>query len=760
MRSWFASLVLVSTLCSPSPARAQAQATSPLVEALLSRMTLEEKLGQLTQVGGDAPETGPHAATGTVEEVRSGHVGSFLGVVGAETTRRLQHIAVEETRLHIPLLFGADVIHGFRTIFPVPLGEAASWDVALAERCARVAALEATAHGVQWDYAPMVDIARDARWGRVVEGAGEDPFLGSAFAVARVRGLQGGTGAIATRMIATAKHFVAYGAAEGGRDYNTADISERTLREVYLPPFRAAVEAGAGSVMAAFNELAGVPMHANRRLLRNVLRDEWGFRGMVVSDWAGVGQLLAHGVAATPADAASLSLSAGVDVDMVSRLYLRELPAIVHREPRLSRAIDDAVRRVLQAKLSLGLFDDPYRYSDVAREAARTGTPEARALSRKAARESLVLLENRGSILPLQKGLATIAVVGALADDARSVLGSWAASGRSEEAVSLLAGIRAAVSPKTRVIYARGASPTSDDSSGFAAATHAAESADAVIAVVGETEDMSGEARSRTQLDLPGAQQALVERLAATHKPLVVILMNGRPLVLSRLVAQAPAILEAWYPGTEAGHAVADIVFGDHDPSGKLPISFPRAVGQVPMYYAHKSTGRPPSDSDPYTSKYTDVAVTPLYAFGHGLTYTHCEYDAPHLSATRIDPEQALRVQVTVRNTGHRAADEVVQLYLRDDVASFTRPVRVLRGFVRVSLPPGAAREVTFTLDRDDFALMDADGKRVIEPGTFTVFVGGSSDAERSAQFEVTRGEHLAGLGSAIPRFMRTPSAG
>jgi beta-glucosidase len=720
-------------------------------------MTVEEKLGQLTQVGGDSPETGPHAATGTTDEVRSGHIGSFLGVLGAETTRRLQRIAVEETRLHIPLLFGSDVIHGFRTIFPVPLGEAASWDVALAERCARVSALEATAHGVQWDYAPMVDIARDARWGRVVEGAGEDPFLGAAFAVARVRGLQGGTGAAATSMIATAKHFVAYGAAEGGRDYNIADLSERTLREVYLPPFRAAVEAGAGAVMTAFNEVAGVPMHANRRLLRDVLRDEWGFRGMVVSDWAGIAQLLAHGMVTNPAEAASLALSAGVDVDMVSRYYLRELPALAQRDARLSRAIDDAVRRVLQAKLSLGLFDDPYRYSDVARETARTSTPEARALARKAGRESLVLLENRGSLLPLKKELATIAVVGALADDARSVLGSWAASGRAEEAVSLLAGIRAAVSPKTRVLYARGASPTSDDSTGFAEAERAAASADAIIAVVGETEDMSGEARSRSQLELPGAQQALVERLAASHKPLVVILMNGRPLVLSRLVPLAPAVLEAWYPGSEGGHAVADVVFGDHEPSCKLPISFPRAVGQVPIYYAHKATGRPSNDGDPYTSKYIDVPVTPLYAFGHGLGYSRVEYDAPRLSATRLDPEQTLRVQVTVRNAGQRAADEVVQLYLRDDVASFTRPVRALRGFVRVSLAPGSAEDVTFALDRDDLALLDAGGKRVIEPGTFTVFVGGSSDADHSAQFEVTRGERLAGLGSAIPRFMRTP---
>jgi beta-glucosidase len=756
MKSRLVSLLLVSWLCSSSPAGAQGHAPNARVEALLSRMTLEEKLGQLTQIGGGTQATGPKAATGTEDDIRRGHVGSFLGVWGAETTHRLQRIAVEETRLHIPLLFAADVIHGFRTIFPVPLAEAASWDVALAERCARTAALEATAHGLQWDYAPMVDIARDARWGRVVEGAGEDPFLGSAFAVARVRGLQSRTAATGSEMIATAKHFVAYGAAEGGRDYNTVDISDRTLREVYLPPFRAAVEAGAGSIMAAFNELAGVPMHANQRLLRNVLRDEWGFQGVLVSDYTGIKELMAHGVAATPADATRLSLSAGVDVDMISGFYLRELPDLVRRDPRLSRAIDDAVRRVLEAKLSLGLFDDPYRYSDVAREAARTSTPEARALSREAARESLVLLENRGQILPLKKGLATLAVIGALADDTRSVLGNWAAVGRPEEAVSILAGIRAAVSPATRVLYARGASAKSDDTLGFAEAERAARSADAIIAVVGETEDMSGEARSRARLELPGAQQTLIERLAATHKPLVVILLNGRPLALPAVVAHAPAVLEAWYPGSEAGHAVADVVFGDYDPSGKLPISFPRAVGQVPITYAHKPTGRPPSDSETYSSKYIDVAVTPLYVFGHGLSYTRFEYDTPRLSVTRLDPNETLRVQVTVRNAGQRAGTEVAQLYLRDDIASFTRPVRALRGFTRVSLLPGAAQELTFTLDRDDFALLDADGKRIIEPGTFTVFVGGSSSAERSAQFEVTRGERLAGLGSAIPHFMRS----
>lgn len=755
MRPWPA--LVVCLLCVSRLAFAAPRV--PRVEALLARMTLEEKLGQLTQLGGGAQATGPKAAAGTEEDIRRGKVGSFLGVWGAETTRRLQRIAVEESRLRIPLLFSGDVIHGFRTIFPVPLAEASSWNVDLAERSARAAALEATAHGLHWDYAPMVDIARDARWGRIVEGAGEDPFLGAAFAVARVRGFQGGSVADASRMMATAKHFAAYGAAEGGRDYNTADVSERTLWEVYFPPFRAAVEAGASSVMAAFNEIAGTPMHGSRELLRGVLRDRWGFSGVLVSDYEGVKELLAHGVADTPAAAARLGLSAGVDVDMVSGFFLRELPALARQDARLLRPIDEAARRVLEAKHALGLFDDPYRYSDPARETARTLTPELRALAREAARQAVVLLENRGQVLPLKKTLGALAVVGALAEDARSTLGSWSAAGRAEEATSILAGIRAAVSPKTRVVFARGASPRSDDTSGFAEAERAARGADAVIAVVGETEDMSGEARSRASLGLPGAQQALVERLAGSGKPLVVVLMNGRPLALPALVARAPAVLEAWFAGTEAGGAVADVLFGEVNPSGKLPVSFPRVTGQVPLTYAAKRTGRPPRETEIYSSKYLDVSWTPLYPFGHGLGYTRFDYDAPALSAARIAPEDTLAVKVTVKNAGARAGVETVQLYLRDDVATVTRPVRALRGFARVSLAPGASTEVTFALDKDDFALLDADGKRVVEPGAFTVYVGGDSNAERSASFEVTRGARLAGLGPAIPRFMRTGAA-
>jgi beta-glucosidase len=744
-------------LCAQVHAQAQPApaATSDPVSALLARMTLEEKAGQLAQWSGGRYPTGPSAAAGSEQDIRRGRVGSFLGVWGAEATRRLQRIAVEESRLHVPILFSADVIHGFRTIFPVPLAEAASWDVELAQRCARAAAVEASAYGIHWDYAPMVDIARDARWGRIVEGAGEDPFLGSAFAVARVRGFQDAAPGDATALLATAKHFVAYGAAEGGRDYNTVDVSERSLREIYLPPFRAAVEAGVSAIMPAFNEIAGTPMHAHRALLRDLLRDQWGFSGVVVSDYTGIKELIAHGVSAVPREAGVLALQASIDVDMISGIYWAELPGLVRSGQVPESLLNDAARRVLEAKHKLGLFADPYRYSDPKREQARTLTPEARALAREAAGKSIVLLRNQGELLPLRKNLGTLAVVGALADDARAVLGSWSGIGEVKDAFSVLAGIRAAVAPSTRVVYARGAAPSGNDASGFEEAERAARSADAVVLVVGENPEMSGEASSRTSLGLPGAQQALLERLQATGKPLVVVLMNGRPLALPWMAEHVPAILETWYLGVEAGHAVADVLFGDVNPSGKLPNSFPRNVGQLPVYYDHKPTGRPPSEAERYSSKYLDVAWTPLYPFGYGLSYTSFAYDPLRLSATKLAPTDTLTVRVTVRNTGKRAGDEVVQLYLRDEVASVTRPVAALRGFARVSLAPGQAREVSFTLDQEDFALLDASWQRVVEPGSFTVFVGGSSAQVRAAQFSVTHAARLSGPGSAIPRFMR-----
>lgn len=737
-----------------SAAHAQEPAESRIA-SLLSQMTLEEKLGQLTQGGAQETATGPLVQNGGEEQLRKGLVGSILGITGADATRKLQKVAVEGSRLKIPLLFAYDVIHGFRTIFPIPLAEAAGWDVALAERSARAAAVEATANGLHWNYAPMVDIGRDARWGRVMEGAGEDPYLGAALAVARVRGFRGGKRGDNTIMLATAKHFVAYGAAESGRDYNTVDVSERTLRELFFPPFRAAVEAGVDAVMPAFNEVSGIPMTAHRPLIRDVLREQWGFRGIVVSDYTAIRELMMHGVAATRAEAGRLAAEATVDVDMLSNIYFADLPKLVKSGKVSEDLIDDAVRRVLEAKQRLGLFEDPYRYSDAARAKERTQTAETRALARTVAQKSIVLLKNQGELLPLKKDLKTLAVIGALAEDQRSSLGGWAATGKPEDAITVLAGIREAVSKKTKVVYAKGAAPDSDDEKGFAAAVRAAKRADAVVMVLGETEAMSGEARNRTSLGLPGAQQALLEKINALGKPVVVVLMNGRPLAIPYMDEKVPAILESWFLGHEHGHAVADVLFGDVSPSGKLPMTFPRAVGQVPIYYYQKPTGRPPLETERYTSKYLDMPWTPLYAFGHGLSYTHFDYGTPKLSKTKLDPLDAVEVSVTVRNTGKRESEEVVQLYLRDDVASVTRPVRLLRGFQRIKLAAGESRDVKFTLDAADYALLDSDSRRVVEAGTFTVYVGGSSNANQKVQFTVTRTAKLKGDGTAIPRGMR-----
>ncbi len=710
------------------------------VDSVLALMTLEEKVGQLMQYSGYQAVTGPGQPVAGDAQIRSAQVGSFLNVHGAANTRRLQRMAVEETRLKIPLIFAHDVIHGFRTIFPVPLAEAASWDPAAVERSARIAAIEATANGLHWTFAPMVDIARDPRWGRVVEGSGEDPVLGSAMAAARVRGFQGTDLSAANTMAATAKHFAAYGGAEGGRDYDIVEVSEQTLKEVYLPPFYAAVAAGAQTVMASFNEVNGVPLHANQRLLRDVLRGEWQFGGLVVSDWGGIQELLAHGVAATREDAGVLAMKAGVDVDMVSAIYPGELPRALSRGRVMQGEIDEAVRRVLRLKYRMGLFQDPYRYSDTTRERTLTMAPEHLAAAREVARKSIVLLKNERRTLPVSKMLGTIAVIGPLADDRRSMLGSWAAAGRPEEAVTILAGIRQAVSPRTRVIYARGTSVDSMSTSGFAEAVAAARQADAVVLVLGEREDMSGEAASRAWIDLPGAQEALARAVHATGKPVVAVLANGRPLSIAWLAAEVPAILETWFLGTQAGHAVADVLFGDYNPGGKLPVTFPRTTGQIPIYYNRKNTGRPPAAENKYTSKYLDVPWTPLFPFGHGLSYTTFAYDNPRLSAPTMRTADTLTVTVDVTNTGDRAGDEVVQLYVQDEVASVTRPLKELKGFSRITLRPGERRTVTFRLRSDDLAFYDAAVRRVVEPGFFKVFVGTSSASVREARFELLGG--------------------
>ncbi|MBC7989511.1 MAG: glycoside hydrolase family 3 C-terminal domain-containing protein [Luteimonas sp.] len=723
--------------CTPPAAAGQAANGSAFIESLLGRMTLAEKLGQLNQPPGLGSDTGPSARAGSEKQIREGRIGSFLGMYGAQRTRDLQRVAVEESRLGIPLLFAHDVIHGFRTIFPVPLGEAASFDVDAVQNAARIAAVEATAHGVHWTYAPMVDIARDPRWGRIVEGAGEDTYLGSAMAAARVHGFQGTDLGADDTLLATAKHFVAYGAAEAGRDYNTVDISERALREVYLPPFHAAVDAGVQSVMAAFNEVAGVPMHANRELIDGVLRKEWGFEGVLVSDHTGIAELMPHGLAATRTEAGLKALNAGVDVDMVSDIYVKEMPAAVRSGKLPIAEVDAAVRRVLHAKCVLGLFDDPYRYNDVSREQARTLTPEHRRAARDMAGESLVLLKNEGNVLPLSKTLRTLAVIGPLAQDRKAMLGSWAAAGRPEDAVTPLEGLQAAVGKGTEVLYAKGAAIEGSDTSGFAEAVRIASAADAVVMFLGEHQDMSGEANNRTSLDLPGVQQQLALAVQATGKPVAVVLLNGRPLTISALHEKVPAIVEAWFPGIEAGHAIADVLFGDTNPAGRLPVTFPRVVGQVPIYYAHKNTGRPPVEAGRYTSKYLDVPWTPLYAFGHGLSYTSFRYDRLRAKQRRIGVDGTQEVEVRVTNTGKRAGDEVVQLYVRDDVGSVTRPVKELRGFRRIHLKPGEARTLTFKLTPDDLSFYGLDMKRIVEPGTFTVFAGGNSLDLLEAHFEV-----------------------
>ena len=724
-------LVAVAGLIPGSAAMARDAALESRVETLLRRMTLEEKLGQLQQLDGDADG---RARPEHVELARKGLLGSTLNVRGAGNVNELQKAAVDGSRLRIPLLFGYDTIHGYRTIFPIPLGEAASFDAALAEATARVAAAESAAVGLKWTFAPMVDIARDPRWGRVAEGSGEDPYLGSVMARARVRGFQGEDYAQPDRVVATAKHWVAYGAAEAGRDYNTTNVSERALREIYFPPFKAAVDAGVGTLMSGFNDIDGTPASANPFTLSHVLRGEWRFHGFVVSDYASVLELINHGVAADETEAARKALTAGVDMEMVSRLYGRHLAPLVKRGALPVSVIDEAVRRILRIKVRAGLFESPY--VDAARETTALLTPGSRKLAREAAARSMVLLRNEGGVLPLGKDLKTIAVVGPLADDKRALLGAWLGDGRKEDAVSVLAGIQAGVGPATRVLHIKGCDVEGGDAEGIGAAAEAARSADAVVLVVGETGEMSGEASSRSVLDLPGRQMELVRAVHDAGKPTVVVLINGRPLTIGWIADNVPAILEAWQGGTEAGHAAADVLFGDVNPGGKLPITFPRTVGQIPIYYAHKNTGRPPGTVK-WTSKYLDVPVTPQFPFGYGLSYTTFELSGLMLGAERIAVGSTVSVQVTVKNAGARAGDEVVQIYVTDVAASVTRPVKQLRAFERVHLEPGASKTLSFILGPADLGLLDARMRWVVEPGEFRVTAGTSSEGGLTARFEV-----------------------
>jgi beta-glucosidase len=729
-----------------SPARALlARGDGALPASLgdvLSRMTVAEKSGQLTLMaaawaGGAANALNPAGAASSFEaqmaEVRAGRLTGVFNGNGAEMARQMQTAAMRESRLKIPLLFAADVIHGFRTVFPVPLGEAASFEPALAERTARVAATEAAAAGIDWTFAPMVDIARDQRWGRGVEGAGEDVLLGCLMAAARVRGFQGTKGLAADdAVMACAKHFAAYGAAEGGLDYNTVDVSERTLREIYFPPFQAAFDAGALSTMASFNEISGVPATANPWLLDQVLRREWHFGGLVVSDYTGDEELVAHGFAADARQATKLAFLAGVDMSMQSGFYLRYLPGLVASGEIPMARLDQAVRRVLLVKSRLGLFDDPFRRIAPHREKTRVRTPANLKLARESGRRSIVMLKNDGDLLPLPRNGQRIALIGPFAAGQRDLVGPWNVYGTDADAVDLATAVRAAVREPSSVTFTPGSEVDAAIPGGIEAAVAAARAADIVILAIGESQRMSGEAQSRDDIVIPAPQQTLADAVAATGKPIIVLLRNGRALALGGAVLAAPAILVTWFLGSQSGPAIADILFGVEGPSARLPVSFPFATGQEPLYYAHKSTGRPNPLGVPqeYKAHYREAPNAARFAFGHGLTYGRITYTDLRLDTPDLDWNAKLTIRATIANMGTKDAAEVVQLYIQDVAASITRPVRELKAFRKIRLAAGATQEVVFTLQREDLLFVGTNLTRTVEPGLFRIWVAPSAQAD------------------------------
>jgi beta-glucosidase len=764
----------------PSPSRhappSNSQLASPEIEkrvdALLKQMTLDEKLGQLVQYGdsgfdGQAQTAAEVAAApgknpstkdkvDAMQLVSTGRLGSTLNTVGQARTNALQHAAVEKSRLHIPLMFGADIIHGYKTVYPIPLGLAATFDPELVTSLAHISASEARTGGVDWFYSPMVDISRDPRWGRTQEGAGEDPYLGAAMARAYIRGYQADDLSLPTSVAASVKHFAAYGAAEAGREYNTTDMSESRLQQDYLPPYEAAVEAGAATIMSAFNALNGVPASANRYLLQDVLRDRWGFNGFVVSDYTSVMELRNHGIALDAATAARKAITAGVDIDMMSHYYDAELPGLVKSGKVPMSVVDEAVRRVLRVKFALGLFEHPYAEgTEVTRALA-----EHRPLVKRAAEEAIVLLKNDAAgsgplLLPLSESVKKVALIGPLADNGGEMTGSWGGNGRDPDVVTVKDALEArAKRIGGTVMYAKGTEILGASDAGFAEAIKAAKQADVVVLALGESSEMSGEAGSRAHLDLPGNQEKLLEAVAAAGRSIVLLVFSGRPLVLSWAAEHVPAILEAWFPGTEAGSAIGDLLYGDVAPSGKLPMSFPRAVGQEPLYYNHFPTGRPPVGLDltqppggdsRFFSRYIDVPNDALFPFGYGLSYTQFAYGdvavsrnaVPFVEANRNDGSNLVTVTATVRNTGNRAGTEVVQCYVRNLGASMEQPVRSLKGFQRVTLKAGESKRVTFKLGFPELSFYDNAGNAVIEQTDYTVWVGGSSRAAEHAEFRI-----------------------
>jgi beta-glucosidase len=725
-------------------ASAQQQTIDQKVNDLLKKMTIEEKIGQLNQYTGDNQATGPITINPNKQnEIKQGLIGSMLNVIGTKYTRGYQELAMQ-SRLKIPLLFGQDVIHGYKMTFPLPLAEAASWDLAAIELGARVAATEAAASGIHWTFAPMVDIGRDPRWGRVMEGAGEDTYLGSKIAYARVKGFQGNKLGDLNSVMACVKHFAAYGAGVGGRDYNSVDMSERMLWETYLPPFKAALDAGAATFMNSFNDINGIPATGNAHLQRDILKGKWNFQGFVVSDWGSIGEMVAHGYSKNLKEAAYSAITAGSDMDMESNAYRKHLAELV-KEGRVSiDLIDDAVKRILRKKFELGLFDDPYRYSDEKRAEKALNNPEHRKAAREMAEKSIVLLKNENQTLPISKNAKTIAFIGPMVKEYKENMGFWSVElpevDYNKWIVSQWDGLQNKVGKNTKLLYAKGCEIEGTNKDGFAEAVATAKQADVVILSIGERRDMSGEAKSRSDLHLPGVQEDLVKAVMATGKPVVVLINAGRPLVFNWTADNVPAILYTWWLGTEAGNAIANVLFGDYNPSGKLPMTFPREVGQIPIYYNHFSTGRPAKDENAtnYVSAYIDLKNSPKYPFGYGLSYTTFDYSGLKLSSTKIKSNETIKVSFQLKNSGKVAGEEVAQLYLKDKFGSVVRPVLELRDFQKVKLNAGESKTIEFTIDKEKLSFYNDKVEWVAEPGDFEVMIGTSSaDIKLRSDFEL-----------------------
>ncbi|MDP5231467.1 MAG: beta-glucosidase BglX [Cellulophaga sp.] len=745
------SLILISFLSTYT----QAQNTIPKVESLLAKMTIEEKIGQLNLVTpGGGIATGSVVSSNVEEKIKAGQVGGLFGIAGPERIKTTQDFAVKNTRLGIPLIFGSDIIHGYKTTFPIPLGLSASWDMELLKRTAQIAALEATADGINWNFSPMVDIARDPRWGRIAEGAGEDPYLGAAIAKAMVTGYQGDDLTAINTMMACVKHIALYGAAEGGRDYNSVDMSKIKMYNEYLPPYKAAIDAGVGSIMTSFNDIDGVPASGNKWLLTDLLRNQWNFKGFVVSDYTSVNEMIAHGMGDLQAVSA-LALKAGLDMDMVGEGFLTTLKKSLNEGKITEAEITMACRRVLEAKYKLGLFEDPYRYIDKKRPAKDILRPGNRKIAREAAKKSFVLLKKHNNTLPLKKD-ANIALIGDLANDKSNMLGTWAPTGDFKLSIPILEGFKN-VAPNAKITYAKGANITNDSVMAknvnvfgrtvviderspevmLKEAIEVAQKADVVVAVVGEAKEMTGESSSRTEIQIPASQKKLIRALVATGKPVVLVLMSGRPLVIEEEMNLPVSILQVWFPGVEAGNAIADVIFGDYNPSGKLTATWPVNVGQIPIYHSVKNTGRPqPTETFlKFKSNYLDAPNAPLLPFGFGLSYTEFEYSDVKVTTSEINQNEGLTVRVTLKNTGNYDGEEVVQLYLRDVVRSITPPMRQLKGFQKVFLKKGETKIVSIELKPEDLKFYNSNLDFVAEPGEFEVFVGTNSNATLKAIF-------------------------